>query len=100
VNEPPTHVSVTGQHIEGGVVGSCDKCPIALAVLDAVGNPAAAVDVNDDAISLFLPGETWTAVTPPVAANFIYAFDGVEEIGPEPIEFDLNWDITQAGGQP
>jgi hypothetical protein len=104
VNEPTTHVSVTPAHIADGIVRSCDRCPVALALIEALGDlftPDSMVAVDPLSI-MFWPDadgdETWKAVTPHAAAAFIVAFDSLD--GPGPFEFDLAWRVTKDGGQP
>lgn len=89
-----TLIRVTPAHIVHGWRRDCEKCPIALAVLEAIADPAATVEVGEDAIDLNLPGEWRQADTPRVAADFIYAFDELED-SYGPIEFTLTWRVME-----
>jgi hypothetical protein len=87
-----TVVRVTADHIKYGEVQDCEKCPIALAVLDAISNPAQ-VDVNQDIITLWLPGATWVADPPHVAKSFIEDFDNCATVAP--FDFTLTWRVAE-----
>jgi hypothetical protein len=91
-----TLVRVTAEHIARGVVKDCEKCPVALAVIDALGDlftKDSTVDAECDSI-IFWPGpdlEMWRAPTPTVAADFIDAFDSYFQGTAAPFEFVLKW---------
>ena len=87
----PARVTVTAEHIRHGVPGECGNCPIALALAEAINNPAwfahiqvfivKAVVLSDDG--------TWSVTLPEQAQAFIASFDTAHEV--EPFEFGLTW---------
>lgn len=93
MNEPTTLVRVTREHIANGVIRDCERCPIALALIDALGDlftPGSWVDVEMGMVMFCRAGEeTWTAWTPDVAATFIEDFDHGDDVAP--LEFTLTW---------
>jgi hypothetical protein len=94
-----TTVRVTAGHIAHGEVRACHKCPIALAVLDALGNPAGALaGVGMDGIEVTMPGEFRLADTPSVARDFIEDFDFLGDVSP--IEFTLTWLVMETETRP
>ncbi len=84
-------IVVSADHVRAGVVLSCVKCPIAMAVLDTVAAkiPTAQVRVYPRVLHIrSSPWRDWTTIQLPGAAiSFIAAFDagGI----PAPFEFEL-----------
>jgi hypothetical protein len=98
MSEQTTLVRVTPAHIERGVVQDCERCPVALAVINALGDlftEGSVVDVDIYSI-VFWPapgGDACIAMTPDVAADFISAYDDLGDVGP--FEFTLTWSIKR-----
>jgi hypothetical protein len=88
---PPGAVRVTAGHITKGRRGDPHGCAIALAILGAcpeassihVGGPTVVVSAS--------PWETWTAMLPPEAHEFIGQFDRRRWRKPKPVTFTLLW---------
>lgn len=92
---PPT-IRVTGQHIIDGKVEDCQKCPIALALLEQANMPGARAEVSESELNLYAPDGTYSAVTPQAAREFILAFD--ECRGVRPFEFGVSWNFEPSDG--
>lgn len=89
-----TFVRVTAEHIEQGVARNCERCPVALAVIDALDLTSHdAVEADCGYVNIYRPGETWHADMPPNAWTFVDDFDGGRPVGP--ISFRLTWHIAQ-----
>lgn len=92
----PATVTVTAEHIAAGQPGICYSCPIALALIDAIGNPDITVSVYDDEATLFgVRGRIARANLPAAAMTFIDRFDGINgarEV--EPFTFELTWEAV------
>lgn len=91
-----TVVRVTGKHIAGGIANSCTRCPIALALCDALTPellPDLAISVGDLHVSVRFDGATGRrrrhAAMPEEATKFVHAFDLRGHV--EPFEFELTW---------
>lgn len=72
-------VDVTQEHIDCGVRKSCDHCPISLAVLEALelsqdGPDDLILGVTDSYVC-FYNKNSYQSKLPPVASDFIDAFD-------------------------
>lgn len=80
-------IDVTGKDIRNGVRKIADSCPIALAVQRAF--PDKGIEVDDQIIGVYAPGESQLFKTPLVAKEFIALFDGGTAT-PEPFSFDLD----------
>lgn len=86
-------INVTQEHIDQGEEGSCDKCPVALALLEQVPD-IREVAVTEESIDLWI-GENANFLnikTPDSVALFIDMFDNLDPIKPklEPFSFELN----------
>jgi hypothetical protein len=85
-----TLVRVTAEHIAAGIASNCFRCPAALAVLQALGDPGDRVEVRHHCVFLYLAGgRRYRADSPVELSRFIDAFDDGERV--EPFEFELNW---------
>ena len=86
-------IEVTQTHIETGV-SQCNKCPVALAILDVLVDEIE-VQVSDLEIRLIsrprlFGGNTLFAAEPPDSVCcFIHSFDG-DGVGADPFSFELN----------
>lgn len=80
------HLTVTEQHIAHGVREDCARCPIALALRDAVPGGVGAV-VVDGALQITHDGVWWSANHTATTVAFIRAFDDGDLV--EPFEMDL-----------
>lgn len=79
------HVSVTAGHIKRGIRGECEKCPVALAMLDA---GATSVMVGDFYIYWKIARKgTCRVRNPKTVQAFIERFDSGKPV--KPFEFDL-----------
>ena len=78
-------INVTRQHIENGLIGECDKCPVALALLD-VG--CLMVTVGDYDTCFYYNGQDYQIVNPPDVQEFVANFD--DEAPVEPFSFTLD----------
>jgi hypothetical protein len=84
-------VRITARHIARGRRGDPHGCAIALAIFGAcpeassihVGGPTVLVSAS--------PWETWTAMLPPEAHEFIRQFDRRRWRKPKPVTFTLGW---------
>jgi hypothetical protein len=84
-----TTVRVSQSHIDKGIKQDCEKCPVALAVLDAFPD-AKWVSVDDDTIEVNYKNsfDSDEFDTPQAAAEFMMTFDaGIG--GCEPFEFTI-----------
>lgn len=72
-------VNVTQEHIDRGKRKSCEHCPIALAVLETLelsqDGPGGALLGVADSYVCFYNKDSYQSKLPPVAADFIDAFD-------------------------
>lgn len=91
-----TTVRVTEKHIAGGTANSCTRCPVALALSEALTPglpPGFEVSVGDLHVSVRFDGAAGrrrqVAYMPPGATNFVHAFDLRKPVGP--FEFELTW---------
>jgi hypothetical protein len=90
-----TIVVVTTEHIERGEPENCERCPVALAIMDAL--PAAGVpSVGPSEVAFRVADDMWTDVhLPPEVSDFIESFDGgATDIGP--FSFDLDYPAAVA----
>ena len=81
-------IPVTARHIACGVPKNCLRCPIALAILDAVPD-IPEFEVNENHVHYFIP-DTSEFLTVPLDASaqeFIVTFDDGVEV--EPFTFTL-----------
>lgn len=81
-------IRVTEKHIKEGIKGSCKSCPIAVAVLETVGDAKA---VNVGGSVAFIYDEDWVRQTSPLpleAETFISEFDQGFKV--KPFTFELN----------
>ena len=85
-----TTISVRAKHIAKGKRQDCERCPIALAILDAIpGIDGIAVGPDEIAISsgeLRLPFSA-----PDEVLNFVWAFDQDGADAVAPFSFDLDY---------
>lgn len=86
-----TEISVEQRHINCGEAADCERCPVALAIIEQV-DMGVSVHVGEDAIDFYAPrrGEFESKESPSAVANFIACFDGG---GPEcahPFSFTLD----------
>lgn len=90
-------VEVTNEHIINGHKSSCQECPIALAIMDAIDdsmvefNHVHRVEAGTDFIYLFdNQGNTiYHAYTPENAAKFMRQFDAEIEVFPALMSFNF-----------
>ena len=90
-----TIVVVTTEHIERGEPENCERCPVALAIMDAL--PAAGVpEVGPSQISFRVSDYQWADIgLPPEAIDFIETFDGgTDDV--EPFSFELDYPAEAA----
>jgi hypothetical protein len=98
--EQATLVRVTSDHIARGKPRNCGECPVALALIGALGDlipEGSVVEVTRTTAVVDLPGgEAWEAILPAVARDFIAAFDD-ETLGGTyaPVEFALAWRLDE-----
>ena len=92
MSEQTTLVRVTSEHIKHGEPDDCGKCPVALALLDAIPY-ATDVAVDHDELTVWVPGHMWQASTPPAAQLFIAEFDNFEPVAP--FDFTVTWRVEQ-----
>jgi hypothetical protein len=77
----PTQVRVTAEHITRGRPGSCERCPVALAITAATC--ACYVSAAASTFTILTgTGQLLTYRTPPLAAAFITAFDAAQPVAP------------------
>jgi hypothetical protein len=92
-------VTVTAAHIARGTREDSGKCPVALAIRDAIpGCGAVAVDASDIGIRPE-PGNRWVHFAAPASvAGFVWDFDddGPEAVGP----FTFTLDPDRPDGEP
>ena len=81
-------IEVTQAHIDAGKRGRYTKCPVALAVKDALG--VKLVKVGSD-IHIGRPHMAIIHRTPDEVASFIDAFDHNQSHGVTPFSFDLDF---------
>ncbi len=77
-----TTIQVTQKHIDEGVPGECDRCPIALAMHDALKLNVSVGDYDcwtDEYVEVELPKE---------AKIFVHDFDRLEPVHPFSFEID------------
>lgn len=75
------HITVTQDHIDNGTTQDCERCPIALAVLDCISNPGT-VAVDSDEIQLDYQDHHAVYDMPTKAMNFIADFDAGYHVQP------------------
>jgi hypothetical protein len=81
-----TAITVTAGHIAKGEAGECERCPVALAILDAFPDPVY-VSVGLDNIIVGPPG---TVIDAPLEVRaFIEVFDSTGD--GEPFTFTLDY---------
>ena len=87
-----TPVFVTPANIAAGVPNNCERCPVALALIDALGaEDGTALDVELDWVYLTLAdGTVWRAATDRHTEYFIRCFDDHGGAG-GPFAFTLIW---------
>lgn len=87
-------IKVTQSHIDRGCRGDGQRCPVALAVAEAVN---AEVTVENDFISFVDDYGLHRIPTPKVVVKFIFDYDvGKPDLKPvEPFEFDLDVEGTE-----
>jgi hypothetical protein len=86
-----TTINVTADHITRGVREDCERCPVALAIIDVFPD-LAYVSVGSEALSLQRRGDdTRTDLDVPCdVLNFVWDFD--DNTGPvQPFSFDLDY---------
>lgn len=74
-------IKVTQEHIDKGVVSNCNRCPVALAVQEALANDSATVGssfIHTGIKSIEMPEEVY---------NFVHDFDAFLSV--KPFEFEL-----------
>ncbi len=75
-------ITVTAEHIARGQLRDCSKCPVALALHDAIPH-VSDIEVEADHVTFRLGCRTEAYLLPPEARDFIEAFDNQEaEYGP------------------
>lgn len=94
---PPTTIRVLEDHIMRGEAENCEKCPIALALLDQLTGPVEFIEVSEAEITVHLPGgDYYTADAPAEAASFISLFDHGQDV--RPFEFAVAWSFRDWDG--
>lgn len=91
MSDPQTLVRVTADHIADGVPHNCEKCPIALAVTDALSLAGVPVEVDALEITAYRPGEVWSATMPAIARAFLTHYDDAEPVAP--FDFMVTWRV-------
>lgn len=85
-------VNVTQAHIDAGVRSTSDRCPIALALLEAQGGGFASVGLGECALApAGSPGITTRYQLPAAAMHFIRRFDTGAAV--EPLTFVLRKEL-------
>ena len=81
-------IKVTQKNIDKGYRGSCDTCPLALALKEAIPT-ARLVSVGTESIGFTREGQSrWKIIKlPPQARFFVDDFDAGKPV--KPFEFDL-----------
>jgi len=79
-------IYVTQDHINRGLKSDCARCPVALALGEALNLPHNRISVDPDEIWV---GGEGVIETPPEVANFVYDFDEGKLV--HPFEFDLEF---------
>jgi len=88
-----TTITVTAEHIARGVADSCDHCPVALAIREALPH-GPGLWVDSAHVTVGKPGH-WTEVDlPDTVTHFIEAFDGGDPV--RPFTFDLDYPAVTA----
>ena len=91
MSENTTLVRVTSEHIKRGTPRRLTSCPVALAVMDAIGKAGTHASVDGIEIVAWVPGEVWTASPSRAVDDFIYFFDNGEPV--DPFEFTVTWRV-------
>jgi len=86
-------ICVTQEHIDRGQRADCDRCPIALAVLDALGNPEGSSFIQVSLWNVFAGRDTVFRL-PGAAREFISDFDNRRNV--RPFRFTLSVALTEA----
>jgi len=81
-------VKVTRRHINKGLVGDSEACPIALAVKAVVKRGVKVFVLGDVGIEFTTKDKSYVRKLPKKALAFIGAFDACEAV--EPIELNIN----------
>lgn len=87
-------INVTQDHIDRGVASDCEKCPVALAVFEAVPGCVYA-DVSDAGVMCHQENKETGAIrvlkirTPYSVFSFYSAFDSGREVSPFSFEFPV-----------
>ena len=89
-------IIVTRKHIKKGRMGSCSKCPVALALYEKI-HKIVAVDTID-IMYKGNQGQWYTADTPDDVAAFIEDFDSTYPVKPFTFEVDFRKSHWAAGG--
>lgn len=82
-----TAITVTAQHIAEGLQDSCELCPVALAIRDAIRDSGVWVDSRH--VTFGKRGHWIEVDLPDAVTAFIEAFDRGQ--GGEPFSFDLDF---------
>jgi hypothetical protein len=90
-----TTINVTAEHIARGEPENCERCPVALAIMDAL--PGAGVpEVGPSQVTFRVADDKWADIDLPQAAgDFIETFDG-GTADVEPFTFDLDYPAVTA----
>ncbi len=83
-----TAISVTAEHIAKGEPENRERCPVALAIMDALPN-ATAIEVTGTLLSISHGEQFFTTRLPPKASEFVRDFDDSEPV--QPFTFDLDY---------
>lgn len=86
---PPTTIRVTADHIRRGKMGDIFGCPIALALCEQGGYEPGDLHVGGSQAIAPAGDQDVTADLPSEAVEFVYMFDGGDEV--EPFEFEVEW---------
>lgn len=82
-------VEVKPDHIKWGIRNDCSRCPVAQAIMDAIGDARAFVKVSFDEILVTRGQDTVKYKTPGLVRGFIGKFDARYKVKPFTFELDL-----------
>jgi len=84
-----TTINVTAEHIENGVRENCERCPVALAIMDAFPG-ASGIYVESRVFSISRDGYRRDEIKlPREASEFIWDFDASKTV--QPFSFELDY---------
>ena len=93
------HVVVHADHIGEGIADNAERCPVALAIRDAIedkyGTYAPHIEVLDNAICIGRYQTTRTYAMPESVRAFVYWFDRLGKWNDRVKEFEFDLDYEQ-----